>query len=203
MMKKHIKKLVSLILSTVMVMGMSVTAFAAENSKSVEVLTDSNEITQVLQEKGIYEDGEDVVAVIQLDIPEPQSIQPYFIFREIYAVYDGSSSGTKASAKYINNYPAGTFHFSQSINTGWQLDDTLGLKIDALEAAIGYSLNRSNTESWTYDSPYYSYPFTVKAYVNYERKYYQIYDKDLIFDDYIGRTSVEREKGYTLKVTRQ
>lgn len=203
MMKKHYKKLVSLVLAITMVLGMSVTSFAAENSNTVEVITNQDEITQVLQEKGIYEDGEEVVAVIQVDTPEPKSVQPRFIIREIYAKYDSSTSGTKATAKYTNKYPAGTFHFNQSITSGWQLNANLGLKVEVFEAALGYTLNSSTTESWTYDSPYYSYPFTVKAYINYEKKYYKIYDADVIYDDYIGRTSIERETGYTIKVTKQ
>lgn len=203
MVKRHFKKLVSFALIAVIVMGMSVTAFAAENTNTVEVITDQDEIDQVLQEKGIYEEGEEVVAVIQMDSPEPVAIQPRLIFREIYAVYDRSYDGTKATAKYTNNYPAGTFHFNQSITSGWQLNANLGLKVEVFEAALGYELNSSTTESWTYDSPYYSYPFTVKAYINYEKKYYKIYDKDLMYDDYIGTTSVERETGYTIKVTKQ
>lgn len=203
MMKKHFKKLFSLVAATVMIMGMSVTAFANESVGTVEVLTNQNEITQVLQEKGIYEEGEEVVAVIQMNTPKPQSAQRRLIFREIYAEADGTYSGTKSSAKYTNHYPAGSFHFNQSITSGWQLNANLGLKVEVFEAALGYTLNSSTTESWTYDSPYYSYPFTVKAYINYEKEYYKIYDKDLIYDDYIGRTSVERETGYTLKVTKR
>ncbi len=203
MMKKHYKKFIGLILAATMVLGMSATSFAAENSKTVQVITNQNEITQVLKEKGIYEDGEEVVAVIQMDTPEPQSIQPRLIFREIYADADGSTSETKSTAKYTNKYPSGTFHFNQSITSGWQLNANLGLKVEVFEAALGYTLNSSTTESWTYDSPYYSYPITVKAYINYEKKYYKIYDADLMYDNYIGRTSIERETGYTIKVIKQ
>lgn len=204
------KKLLSSILCLATIFTMSTTAFAADTSTtsqsqvSVDIITDQDEITQTLKEKGIYDETEDVVAVINANIPEPTpTIQPHLIFREIYAVADGSYDGTEYTAKYTNNYPAGTFHFNQSITSGWQLNANLGLKVEVFEAALGYTLNSSKTESWTYDSPYYDYPFTVKAYINYEQKYYKIYDKDLMFDDYIGRTSIERETGYTLKVFKQ
>lgn len=207
------KKIISILLSVVMAMSLCVPVFATENTQSsselpdgcVEIITDPESITQILREKGIYEENEDVIAVIQCynDAPESITVQPRLIIREIYAVADGVESGTESTAKYTNDYPAGSFEFNQTIANGWQLGLNLGLSVEVFEAALGYSLNRTTTESWTYKSQVYPYDFTVKAYINYERKYYKIYDADLMFDDYIGRTYIERETGYTLKVTRQ
>ena len=207
MIKKHFKKLVSLTLATVMVMGMSSTAFAAETmngSPIVEITTSQKEINQILKEEGIFDENEEVLAVIQLDSETPQSsMENRLIFREIYAEKYSSYSGTKSTPKYTHDYPAGSFTFNQSITTGWQLSANLGLKVEVFEAALGYTLNSSTTESWTYNSPKYPYPITVKAYINYDRESYFIYDKDLMYDDYIGSTSVERETGYTIKVVKQ
>lgn len=209
-----IKRLLSTILVFAMMLTLSIPAFAAEGTQDntpsvsndyVEVITDPLAINQILNEKGIYEEGEEVLAIIQSynTAPPPAHVQPRLIIREIYSEYDGYYSGTKATPKYTNDYPAGSFEFNQTITSGWQLGLNLGLKVEVFEAALGYTLNRSTTEAWTYKSPEYSYDFTVKAYINYEREYYKIYDADLMYDDYIGRTYVERETGYTLKVTRQ
>lgn len=80
--------------------------------------------------------------------------------------------------------------FFTIIHKNWQLIANLGLKLEVIEEI-------------TFNSIYYPYDFTVKAYVNYQEKYYKLYDKDVIFDDYIGRTSIKLETGYTVKVLPQ
>lgn len=207
MKKKQIKNLICLAISTMMVMGVSVTAFASEtnvSTQSVNVITSENEINQLLLEKGIYEEGEEVIAVIEMNSKAPEKLpENRLIFREIYTKFSSRSEGTKSSAKYNHSYPAGRFDFQEEYADGWQLTANLGIKAEVFEAELGYSLNGTTTDTWTYYSDPIPYKFTVKAYVNYEKEYYDTYDKDLIYDDYIGRAVVERETGYTIKVTKQ
>ena len=53
MIKKHFKKLVSVALSAVMVMGMSVTAFAAENQTSTDLQSAYNNIVKYAETNNI------------------------------------------------------------------------------------------------------------------------------------------------------
>ncbi|ONI45075.1 hypothetical protein AN641_04950 [Candidatus Epulonipiscioides gigas] len=198
------KKLLSMALSIGMITSMSISVFASSTDEVI-IITEETEISEILKEKGLYDENEEVLAVIEIDIPAPEvtsTASPYLTFKDIYVEADGTYSSTEYSAKYTQNYPAGSFDFEQSFNSGWTLNANLGLNVEVFEAVLGYELNGSTTDTFTYHSEYYSYPFTVKAHVNYDREYYKVYDEDLIYDDYIGRTFVERETGYTIKVVK-
>lgn len=212
-MKKYFKKFIGLALISVITVGTNTIAYAKNvyvshsiqtEKPSVEVITDENKITEMLKQKGIYDKNKNVTALIEVKYPEIEQLQQSKeIKKEIYAIEDGSYSGTKFTPKYTFNYPAGSFHFSNSYQNGWQLTNDFGLKLKSIEMALGYKLNSSDTEQFKYDSPEYDYDFTVNAYVNYEEEYYKLYDKDIMFDDYIERAHVERETGYTLEITAQ
>lgn len=199
------KKFISLILSIIMIFTLSIPTFAIEsnNSEKVEIITNKDEIKNILEEKGIYEEEDNIVTIIKYT-PNLQSTsrQPK-LGNDFYSKKIGYSTVSDSYPKYVNNYPPGSFQFTKQINTGWQVNQTLGLKVEILEAAIGYSLNKSIIETWTFNSINYSYPITVKAYTDYEKQYYDIYEKDLFYDDYIGRTAITREIGYTITVTKQ
>mgnify|MGYP006067390565 FL=1 len=212
-MKKYLKYIICLI-SSLGVTASSVVTASSENlytniseinntNNNLKIIQESNEIDDLLKKKGIYDENEEVLAVIEIKGDEPKKLpEERLIKREIYTKYKSSYEGTKANAKYTYSYPSGSFSFAKEYSSGWKLSANLGLKVEVLEAALGYELNKSEKETFSYTSNKINYPFTVKAYVNYEKKYYDVYDADLIYDDYIGSTSIERETGYTIKITK-
>lgn len=195
------KKVISLVLSLLMVSITAIPAFSAEFN-DIKFITDSEQIEDALKDKGIYEEGEDVVTVIEYKTENSFDRKP-LLGNDFYSKKIGTSSVVDSTARYNNNYPAGSFQFSSQINVGWQANNTLGLSIEILSATIGYTLNRNIIETWTYSSPNYSYPINVKAYLNRDKEYFDIYEKDIWQDDYVGRAMISRETGYTIKVTRQ
>lgn len=180
-----------------------------DQSGQIKTITNPEKIKEILIEKGIYDPTENVVAVIETTLSpvseqstnEHNDKESKLIVREIYTRLVSEESGTESKYSYNQNYPAGDFDFEQQITSGWQLTNNLGIKTEVFENVLGYTLNSSTTEAWIYHSDPYSYPFNVKAYKNYDKEIYDVYDLDLMFDDYIGRTAVKRETGYTLKVT--
>ncbi len=221
-----IKKCLSMVMVATMLMSTSV--FASENTTETagvetliikldtmdveqKVTTSEDEIEQILKSKGIFDENEEVLAVIEINSIENNNIdentfvdtEAHWISREIYVKNRTKSTGTEYSPKYTNNYPAGSFNFRQAFYSGWKLAASLGLKVEVFEAALNYEIDSSVTEEFVFNSISYAQAFTVKAYVNYEKESFRVYDRDLIYDDYIGYTSVRRETGYTIKVVSQ
>lgn len=174
----------------------------SENSQSqsneFNVIIDKDKIDAILKDKGIYEEGEDVVTVIEYRTKDLSDRQP-LLGSDFYSKKIGTSTIIDSTPRYNNNYPSGSFQFNSQITTSWKMNNTLGLSVDVLSSSIGYTLNKNVIETWNYSSTNYSYPINVKAYLNFDKQYYDIYEKD----DYVGRAMISREAGYTIKVTRQ
>ncbi len=224
------KKLLSMALAIGIIASISPNVFASSTEK-ITIIKNEIEISEILKEKGLYDENEEVLAVIEIDKSTPEvssTPSPHrgIFTKDIYVEADGTDSGTEYSAWSTSFFPAGSFGLELPLNSEWTLKDNLGLKIELLEAALGHELNASTTDTIIYnykndskdnsdpftfypkddsedDFEHYSVPFIVKAHVNYDRKYYKVYDEDLIFDDYIGETYIERETGYTIKVVKQ
>ncbi|OON94987.1 MAG: hypothetical protein ATN31_02170 [Candidatus Epulonipiscioides saccharophilum] len=201
------KKLLSMVLALGMIASINPSVFAL-STENVTIIKNEIEISEILKEKGLYDESEEVLAVIEIDKSTPEvssTPSPHrgIFTKDIYVEIDGAYSRTEYSAKFTHNLPPGSFDLELPFSSGRILNDNLGLKVELFESALGYELNDSTTDKFSYDSEHYSYPFTVKGHINYDGEYYKVYDKDLIFDDYIGQISVERETGYTIKVVKQ
>lgn len=212
-MKKLIKNLVCITMVTVMSLG-SVSSVSAKEveeksgAETVEVITEQNEIEEVLKEKGLYEGGKEVVAVIQMSVVDTTTsdnaiMQADLFAEEYYATLNGSQTVVDEIAKKVDNYPGGKFYFEETYNSGYQVKVDAGLDVGILEAAIGVTLNSSVTSVWKYESEEYSYPIHVEVYPNKQVDFYSIYEDDVFFDDLVGWVILEREIGYTIIVTEQ
>lgn len=206
-----LKKLLSFSLITIII-SIASNIFASEIvKKNISVIKDKSEIDYILKEKNIYNKDENILTLIELKIEPPDKLKnkpspkllSYIINREIYTKYIYSQSETETNEKYRQNYPAGFFDFEQNFKANWELEDNLGLSTEKFETALCINLNDSKTNTFTYHSDNYNCPITVLVYPNYEKEYYDVYDKDLMYDDYIGQTHIKRKTGYYVKIIEQ
>lgn len=97
-------------------------------SSEFNVIIDKEQIEDVLKDKGIYEEGEDVVTVIEYKTKDSSDRQP-ILGNDFYSKKIGTSTLVDSTAKYNNNYPGGSFKLRSQINVGWKINNTLGYQL--------------------------------------------------------------------------
>lgn len=207
MIKKHFKKIASLALATVMVMGMSVTAFAAENTDSTKTsVTDRAEIEKLAAELGLSENPEDIVEIIISDtyteIAEPAPAGDFlnpeeYIFTQTY--HNANKRGALLrSSDY--SYPGGSMTVSETVSTTFTTETGISDKV--ISAKVGFSVTSSITVS---DTQQVTVPAgqkrTCKAYVKLDYYEYDVIGDDIWFDDDLGTVTVSRPVGVIFVIT--
>lgn len=207
MMKKHFKKFVSLALAIVMLMGMSITSFAAENTESAQVsVTDRAEIEKLAAELGLSENPEDIVEIIISDtcteiaepVPAADFLNPEeYVFTQTY--HNANKRGALLrSSTYA--YPGGSMTVSETVSTTYTTEAGISAKV--ISAKVGFSVTSSISVS---DTQQITVPVgqrrTCNAYVKLDYYEYHVTGDDIWFDDDLGTVTVSRPIGVIFVIT--
>ena len=212
-MKKIITILTLTLISLIIV---STETFAGENIIKKEMFTISDEkdsqIITISGEENIRrfqqslgeEYDPNLVTVIRTikksDYNTSPEISTLFIFREYYIKNKKTSSYTDFR-NVLKTYkrPAGKVSISEGVEIATTFTADAGISKNLLEAKLGFSVSSKKTFkiSW---SGNYSYPVTIKVYPIYQRITGEVWDKDVKYDDYIGKFSVKRPLGDDVRV---
>lgn len=209
MIKKHFKKLVSVALAAVMVMGMSITAFAAEdnNSSSTTVINNPTEIAKVAAELDLSENPDDIVEIIISDshtVEDTPSAQADILNPEEYVfkqTYHNSSKKGRLIRSSDFAAPGGSMTVSESVSVTFTTET--GISADVISAKVGFSVTGDVTVS---DTQQVSVPTgqkrTCNAYVKLDYYEYHVTGDDVWFDDDLGTVTVSNPVGVIFVITR-
>jgi hypothetical protein len=204
MWRRKMKKTLLLILIVSLIFGIYAYAdefFIDKEISSLEksikkidrTITDEREILN-LAEKYNLEDSENIVGIIfsYNNCKEiPVSEQPIEGTREFGAdeIYFKDIVTTEERGELLRSsyytYPGGTMTVSDSVSASFST--TVGLSSVVVSAEIGFDVTAtySISDSQNISVPY-GKTYNVKAYVNNQKKSFEIWEDDLLFDDYLG-----------------
>ena len=130
---------------------------------------------------------------------EESNVQPYFFKRDYY-IKEDTIETTYETGKLIRRSeyqgPAtATMSVTETFSATFSFDFEVG--IDELNTKLGYSTTStfSVTDSYTVPVPD-GKTYALECYVNNEKKTFEIWDKDLIFDNKVGVYYSIRPVGY-------
>ncbi len=177
-------------------------------------ITNPDEIKNYLEEQG-EEYDENIVEIIKFVYPssnnsiikperfDNNTIKPQGIFDGEYYVLNSNiySYTDKSKALKTYNRPKGKVSINESISISNKFSASAGIKADYVEAAIGYTIEETNSFSIYWENTY-SYPVSIKVYPIYEVTSGELWERDLFDDDYLGTFRFYRALGDEIVVTK-
>lgn len=130
---------------------------------------------------------------------EESNVQPYFFKREYYIKKDTIETtyetGNLIRRSEYQGPSTATMSVTESFSATFSFNFEIG--IDELNAALGYNRTStfSVTDSYTVNVPN-GYTYAIECYVNNEKKTFEIWDEDLIWDNKVGDYYSIRPVGY-------
>lgn len=214
-MKRKFKSLLCLALSAVMIMGMSVTSFAAEGTPdentSTTVITNPDEIEKFAADYDLPENPDDIVQIIvsdvecpvneNVDVPTPAAdfLNPEEIVFKI--TYHNPSKRGMLLRSSDYSYPGGQMTVSESVEVTYST--TAGLSAEVVSTEIGFSVGKSVTVSDTQNVEVPSgQKRTCNAYVKLDHYEFDVIGDDIWFDDDLGTGTVDRPVGVIFVITK-
>lgn len=134
---------------------------------------------------------------------EEAEINPFFIRKEYYIKNKRAIEYTNLNM-LIKEYrrPAGRVSINEGVNITTSFTADAGISAELLKAKLGFSVSSSNKFQIAW-SGNYSYPIKIRVYPVYQRITGEVWDKDIKYDDFIGRFTVNRAIGDDIRVYRQ
>lgn len=214
------KKITSVLMSLLMLSGViSIPSFAEyeksliestsflENDHDIIIITDKDEIKRYQEYLGEEYDP-NLVAIKRVinkstNDKSNMTIVPFLFFRDYYIK-------NKRSTKYTDfnnvlrtyNRPAGRISINEGVSITTSFTADAGIKADFLELELGFSVSSTDTFEVEW-SGNYSYPVTIEIFPIYEKITGEVWDKDIKYDDYIGKFTVKRALGDEIRVRRR
>lgn len=84
-----------------------------------------------------------------------------------------------------------------SISNSFTADASISTNL--LTAKLGFNVTESKSFAINW-SNYYYYPITIKIYPRFNKITGEIWDDDLVFDDYVGKFTVKRAVGDDIRI---
>ena len=114
----------------------------------------------------------------------------------------GTSSSTATDTKKLLGQwkrSAGTVSISQTVSASNTYTASAGIKASMLTATLGFNVTASKSFSVSWSNKY-SYPVTISVYPVYETIKGQLWEDDVLFDDYLGTFTVKKVIGDDIRV---
>lgn len=172
-------------------------------TSSKKVITDKNEIKRIVEEFELPGNPEDYVMIVDSsfathgsDSSDLSDTSTHFfgndiVFRNITKSYvPGNLLGSSTYA-----YPGGAMSISESVSATFRSDVTVDAK--TIKSLLGIDITESitTTASQDVEIPKEGESYECHAYVKSERSTFDIYEEDLLFDDYLGEGIVDNPVG--------
>lgn len=214
---KNFKKLISFMLSAIMVMGMSVTISATEKNSlnegntSTTIITNPDEIAIVAENLGLQENPDEIVEIIisdiessvNKDINTPSLVADFLNPEEyeftIYSCVPDVRGSLLRSSDYSS--PGGQMTVSETVEV--KFTSTAGLSAKVVSAGIGFEVGNTVIIS---DTQNIEVPAgekrTCTAYVKLAHYKFRVIGKDIWEDDNLGTGTVDRPVGVIFVITK-
>lgn len=214
-MKSKFKSLLCLALSAVMIMGMSVTSFAAEGnpdeSTSTTVITNPAEIEKFAADHDLLENPDDIVEIIVSDVECPVNGDTNVpapandVFSDEEYIFELTNHNPSKRGMLLRSsdfsYPGGQMTVSETVEITYS--STAGISAEFISAEVGFSVSKSVSVSDTQNVEVpYGQKRTCNAYVKLDHYEYKVTGDDVFFDDDLGTVTVDRPVGVIFVITK-